>query len=250
MNHERASDDRVRPAQRNLRVLDDEVAPARGGLDVAEVARVSRRVRRRAVIHLVRVKVRSRGHAPVRRIAELVNVQAVLARRESGDGADDLRRRVAALAQLEHARHPRGAREHAHRLLLLRRHRDRARAMRGRLRRPAIARAGVRARVSRRVRRGFRFVASSRVVAQRVARAHRAHAHLAPQRWVLEASVADRESVCMARRRASCVGDDVARARTRPRRHHSGAFIYVYFVEIYFIFGNMSYGYCVCGYNW
>ena len=117
VNHERATDDGVRPRERNLRVFNRKIAPRGARVDVSEIARVSHRIRRRAVIHLVRVKVRSRGHAPVRGVTELVNVQTVLPRSEAGDGTHDFRRAVAVLAQLEHAAHAGGTREHAHRAL-------------------------------------------------------------------------------------------------------------------------------------
>jgi hypothetical protein len=124
VNDERATDDGVGAAQRNLRILDGKVAPARGGLDVTEITGVTHGIRRRAVHHLVRVKVRSRGHAPVGRVAELVHVQTVLTRGETGDGTDNLRRSVAVLGQLEHAGDARRAREHAHRRLMNERKRD------------------------------------------------------------------------------------------------------------------------------
>ena len=117
VNHERATDDGVRPRERNLRVFNRKIAPRGARVDVSEIARVSHRIRRRAVIHLVRVKVRSRGHAPVRGVTELVNVQTVLPRGEAGDGTHDFRRAVAVLAQLKHAAHAGGTREHAHRAL-------------------------------------------------------------------------------------------------------------------------------------
>ena len=117
VNDERATDDGVGAAQRNLHVLDGEVAPARGGLDVAEIPGVTNLIRRRAVIHVIRVKVRSRGHAPVGRVAEFVHVQTVLPRGETRDGTDDFRRTVAVLRQFEHAGDARRAREHAHRRL-------------------------------------------------------------------------------------------------------------------------------------
>ena len=117
VNDERATDDGVGAAQRNLHVLDGEVAPARGGLDVAEIPGVTNLIRRCAVIHVIRVKVRSRGHAPVGRVAEFVHVQTVLPRGETRDGTDDFRRTVAVLRQFEHAGDARRAREHAHRRL-------------------------------------------------------------------------------------------------------------------------------------
>ena len=117
VNDERATDDGVGAAQRNLHVLDGEVAPARGGLDVAEIPGVTNLIRRRAVIHVIRVKVRARGHAPVGRVAEFVHVQTVLPRGETRDGTDDFRRTVAVLRQFEHAGDARRAREHAHRRL-------------------------------------------------------------------------------------------------------------------------------------
>ena len=117
VNHHGAADDGVRAIQRNLRILNRKLAPARGGHDVPEVTRVTHRVRRRTVIHLVRVEVRAGGHASIRRVAEFVNVQPVLARGQTGDGTDNLRRAVAVLGHLEHARHARGAGQHAHRLL-------------------------------------------------------------------------------------------------------------------------------------
>ena len=117
VNDERATDDGVGAAQRNLHVLDGEVAPARGGLDVAEIPGVTNLIRRCAVIHVIRVKVRSRGYAPVGRVAEFVHVQTVLPRGETRDGTDDFRRTVAVLRQFEHAGDARRAREHAHRRL-------------------------------------------------------------------------------------------------------------------------------------
>ena len=117
VNDERATDDGVGAAQRNLHVLDGEVAPARGGLDVAEIPGVTNLIRRCAVIHVIRVKVRSRGHAPVGRVAEFVHVQTVLSRGETRDGTDNFRRTVAVLRQFEHAGDARRAREHAHRRL-------------------------------------------------------------------------------------------------------------------------------------
>ena len=117
VNDERATDDGVGAAQRNLHVLDGEVAPARGGLDVAEIPGMTNLIRRCAVIHVIRVKVRSRGHAPVGRVAEFVHVQTVLPRGETRDGTDDFRRTVAVLRQFEHAGDARRAREHAHRRL-------------------------------------------------------------------------------------------------------------------------------------
>ena len=117
VNDERATDDGVGAAQRNLHVLDGEVAPARGGLDIAEIPGVTNLIRRCAVIHVIRVKVRSRGHAPVGRVAEFVHVQTVLPRGETRDGTDNFRRTVAVLRQFEHAGDARRAREHAHRRL-------------------------------------------------------------------------------------------------------------------------------------
>ena len=60
--------------------------------DVTQIPGVSDCIRRRAVRHLVRVKVRTSGHAPVGRVSEFVHVQTVFARRQTGDVADNRRR--------------------------------------------------------------------------------------------------------------------------------------------------------------
>lgn len=92
VNHERSADDGVCPGQRNLHILNGKLAPAGIRDDVTQIPGVSGRIRRRAVRHLVRVKVRTSRHAPVGRVSEFVHVQTVFARRQTGDVADNRRR--------------------------------------------------------------------------------------------------------------------------------------------------------------
>ena len=98
-----AADDGVRAVERNLRIRNGKVATRRGGLDVAEITGVTNGISRRAVVHAVRVEVRARGHASVRRVAELVNVKPVLPRGQAGDGTDDGGGAVALLGKLDDA---------------------------------------------------------------------------------------------------------------------------------------------------
>ena len=91
-----------------------------GRRHVAHVSRVTDLVRRRAVRHPVRVEVRPRGHAAVRGVAELVDVEPVEALGEAGDVADDFRGAVARLRERHGALDAGGAGEDADRLLLVR----------------------------------------------------------------------------------------------------------------------------------
>ena len=104
VDDERAADDGVGAGQRDLRIGNGELATGGGGLDVAEITGVTSGIRRRAVVHAVRVEVRAGGHAAVGGVAELVHVQAVLTRGQAGDGTDDGGRAVTLLGELEHAR--------------------------------------------------------------------------------------------------------------------------------------------------
>ena len=90
MAHDRTSDDGVRAVDRDLGVgdLDSRNAVLAGG-DVAEVAGVALLVARGAVGLAGGVEVRAGREAAVGGVAQLVDVEAVLARREAGDLAGD-----------------------------------------------------------------------------------------------------------------------------------------------------------------
>ena len=86
MAHDRAANDGVRAVQGNLDVGDVHHGDAvRAGSDVAEVAGVALLVGRGAVLLASGVEVGTGAHAAVGGVAQLVNVEAVLARREAGD---------------------------------------------------------------------------------------------------------------------------------------------------------------------
>lgn len=125
VDDKRASDDVVRPLERDLLVGD--VDFARSVVvdgDVPEVARVSVFVRRRSVVLSERVEVRSGGHASVGGVPEFVHVQPVQSSFESCEGPLDTCGSVRVGRERERAFDARGSLEHDDRLGRV--HRDRS----------------------------------------------------------------------------------------------------------------------------
>ena len=86
--HDRAADDGVRPADRDLRVGDVNLGDAVGaGRDVPEIAGVAVVIGRGAVVLARGVEVGAGAHAAVGRVTQLVHVEAVLPRRLSPSSA-------------------------------------------------------------------------------------------------------------------------------------------------------------------
>ena len=118
MDDARAADDGVGSGEGDLHVFELEDAAVGGGDYVAEVTGVAVLVGGGAVVLAVGVEVGPGGHASVGGVAELVDVEAVLARGESLEVAGNLGGSVAGLGEGDDSLDAGGAGEDADSLLI------------------------------------------------------------------------------------------------------------------------------------